>query len=145
MTRPGIDALLAQARAGLVRLTPAEAYEAVRAGAALIDIRPAFNRDVEGQVPGALIIERTVLEWRLDPASPDSTPQAGYDLHAVVMCNEGYASSLAAATLQELGVHRATDVIGGFRAWRAAGLPTTPPSGSFAGSGRPGRRSAAAT
>lgn len=123
--RLSVDVLLARARAGLDRLTPIEAYEAVRAGALLIDIRPALNRDTEGRVPGALVIERTELEWRLDPAAEASIPAADYELHAVLMCNEGYASSLAAAALQQLGVHRASDVIGGFRAWRAVGLPTT--------------------
>lgn len=123
--RSSVDALLAQARVGLDRLTPVEAYEAVRAGAVLIDIRPILNRDAEGRVPGALIIERNELEWRLDPASDASIPQADYELHAVLMCNEGYASSLAAAALKQLGIHRASDVIGGFRAWRAVGLPTT--------------------
>lgn len=123
--RPGVDALLTAARARLDRLTPIEAYEAVRSGAVLIDIRPALNREAEGRVPGALVIERNELEWRLDPASEASMPQADYELYAVLMCNEGYASSLAAAALQQLGVRRASDVIGGFRAWRAAGLPTT--------------------
>lgn len=123
--RLSVDVLLARARAGLDRLTPIEAYEAVRAGALLIDIRPALNRDTEGRVPGALVIERNELEWRLDPAAEASIPAADYELHAVLMCNEGYASSLAAAALQQLGVHRASDVIGGFRAWRAVGLPTT--------------------
>jgi len=119
-----VDAILAQARANLDRLTPREAYEAVRAGALLIDIRPALNRETEGGVPGAVVIERNVLEWRLDPASDSRIPHADYELRAIVLCNEGYASSLAAAALQDLGVHCATDVVGGFRAWRAAGLPT---------------------
>jgi rhodanese-related sulfurtransferase len=86
-------------------------------------IRPQANRAYEGQLPGALVIERTVLEWRLDPASADRLPFAAYDLHVILVCNEGYASSLAAATLQDLGVHYATDLDGGFRAWKAAGLP----------------------
>lgn len=125
--RLSIDEVLAQARAGLDRLTPAEAYDAVRKGAVLVDTRPAVNRETEGELPGALVIERTVLEWRLDPASSARIAEADYDLHVVLVCNEGYSSSLAAATLQQLGVHRTTDMIGGFRAWRAAGLPIIPP------------------
>jgi rhodanese-related sulfurtransferase len=124
----GVDEVLAEARAELDRLDPREAYEAVRAGAVLVDIRPAANRDTEGSVPGALVIDRNVLEWRLDPRSDDRIPTASYDLHVVLMCNAGYASSLAAAALHELGLHRATDMAGGFRAWRAAGLPTTVPA-----------------
>ena len=115
--------LLSQARSGLARLTPREAYRAQRAGAVLIDIRPQANREAEGDLPGAVVMERTVLEWRLDPASDARLPFASYDLHVVVVCNEGYSSSLAAATLQEVGIGRATDMIGGYRAWKAAGLP----------------------
>ena len=118
-----VDALLAEARAGLVRLTPVEALRAQAAGAVLVDIRPEANRRAEGAIPGAVVIERTVLEWRLDPACEACLPLASYDLHVVVVCNEGYSSSLAAATLQQLGVDRATDLVGGFRAWKAAGLP----------------------
>jgi rhodanese-related sulfurtransferase len=118
-----IEVLLAEARAGLARLTPEEALRAQGAGAVLVDIRPEANRDAEGRIPGAVVIERTVLEWRLDPASEARVPLASYDLHVVVVCNEGYSSSLAAATLQQLGIHRATDLVGGFRAWQAAGLP----------------------
>ena len=120
-----IDALLAEARADLVRLTPEDALRAQAAGAVLVDIRPESDRRAEGGIPGAVVIERTVLEWRLDPACEARLPLASYDLHVVVVCNEGYSSSLAAATLQELGVRRATDLVGGFRAWKAAGLPTT--------------------
>jgi rhodanese-related sulfurtransferase len=118
-----VDDLLAEARAGLVRLTPAEALEAQRQGAVLVDTRPEADRRADGGIPGAVVIERTVLEWRLDPACEACLPLAAYDLHVVVVCNEGYSSSLAAATLQQLGVHRATDLVGGFRAWKAAGLP----------------------
>lgn len=117
--------LLASARAGLVRLSPPDAYAAVRTGAALVDIRPAAQRRAEGEVPGALIVERNVLEWRFDPASEARLPQASYDLHVVVLCSEGYTSSLAAHALQQVGVRRATDVVGGFQAWARAGLPTT--------------------
>ncbi len=122
--RRSVDELLSEARSGLARLTPLEAYEAQQAGAVLIDIRPHASRAAEGSLPGAVVIERTVLEWRLDPASDARLPVASYDLQLVVVCNEGYSSSLAASTLQELGLHRATDLDGGYRAWRAAGLPT---------------------
>ena len=91
----------------------------------LIDIRPEASREAEGRLPGAVAIERTVLEWRLDPTSGARLPFASYDLHVVIVCNEGYSSSLAAATLQDLGMHLATDMVGGYRAWKAAGLPTT--------------------
>jgi rhodanese-related sulfurtransferase len=93
-------------------------------GALLVDIRPRSNRELEGELPGALVVERIHLEWRLDPASEARLPQASYDAHVIVVCNEGYSSSLAAAALQDLGVNRATDLVGGFRAWWAAGLPT---------------------
>ena len=122
--RRTIDVLLSEARSGLTRLTPEEGYRAQRAGALLVDIRPQTNRAAEGRLPGAVVIERTVLEWRLDPASGARLPFASYDLQVVLVCNEGYASSLAAATLQEVGLHRATDLDGGYRAWKAAGLPT---------------------
>jgi rhodanese-related sulfurtransferase len=125
-TRRTIDELLAAARARLVRLGPREALEAQRRGALLVDIRSAADREAEGEIPGAVVVERTVLEWRLDPASPDRLPVASYDAHVVIVCNEGYSSSLAAATLQDLGIARATDLAGGFRAWQAAGLPTAP-------------------
>jgi rhodanese-related sulfurtransferase len=122
--RRSIDQLLAEARSRLVRLSPHEAYGAQQAGAVLIDIRPEASRKAEGRLPGAVVIERTVLEWRLDPASDARLPFASYDLHLVIVCNEGYSSSLAADTLQDLGLHRATDMDGGYRAWKAAGLPT---------------------
>lgn len=118
-----IDELLEEARSGLVRLSPQESHRAQQAGAVLVDVRPEANRREEGVIPGAVVIERTVLEWRLDPACEARLPFADHDLHVVVVCNEGYSSSLAAATLQQLGVHRATDMVGGFRAWKAAGLP----------------------
>jgi rhodanese-related sulfurtransferase len=121
-----IDAMLARARAGLRRLDPWEAAAAVADGALLVDIRPAAQRAAEGEVPGAVVIERNVLEWRLDPTSQARAPYAtGDDLAVVVMCSEGYTSSLAAASLQELGLRRATDLVGGFQAWARAGLPTT--------------------
>ncbi|HYM96578.1 MAG TPA: rhodanese-like domain-containing protein, partial [Candidatus Sulfotelmatobacter sp.] len=93
-------------------------------GALLVDTRTDSQRASDGEIPGALVIDRTVLEWRLDPASPSRIPQAtGHDLRAIVICNEGYSSSLAAASLQDIGLVNATDVIGGFQAWKAAGLP----------------------
>jgi rhodanese-related sulfurtransferase len=120
-----IDEILAEARGRLARVTPAEASAALDAGAVLIDIRPAAQRAAVGEVPGSVVIERNHLEWRLDPASSARLPWAtGYDLRPIVICMEGYTSSLAAAALQDLGFAFATDVIGGYEAWRAAGLPT---------------------
>ena len=121
-----IEQMLAAARARLRRLSPAEAYEAVaEAGAVLVDIRPEAQRAMEGSIPGALIVERNVLEWRFDPESSARLPVAtGHDLQVIVFCSEGYTSSLAAAALQDLGLWRATDVVGGFHAWSAAGLPS---------------------
>jgi rhodanese-related sulfurtransferase len=121
-----IDARLSAARARIDRIGPHEAASRVAAGAVLVDIRPAAQRAAEGEVPGALAVERNVLEWRFDPASDARLPVAtGYDLDVIVLCSEGYTSSLAADALRSLGLHRATDVIGGFWAWTAAGLPTT--------------------
>jgi rhodanese-related sulfurtransferase len=84
----------------------------------VVDIRPAAQRDSEGALPGALIIERNVLEWRFDPSSDARLPAADHDLQVILICQEGYASSLAAVSLQDIGIHRATDVIGGYAAWR---------------------------
>lgn len=123
MTR-SITELLADARASLRRVSPAEAALAVERGALLVDIRPWELRTRDGTIRGALVIDRNVLEWRLDPASPDRAPEmTSHDTAVIIFCDEGYASSLAAATLQQLGVRDATDLIGGFQAWRAAGLP----------------------
>ena len=120
-----IDELLADARTRIVRVTPHEAAVRVAAGGVLVDIRPAAQRAREGEVPGALIVERNVLEWRFDPLSDARLPQAtGYDVDVIVLCSEGYTSSLAADALRSLGLHRATDVVGGFLAWERAGLPT---------------------
>ncbi len=120
-----IDEILAAARQRLTRLRPRQAFREHRDGALLVDIRPAAQRAAEGAVPGALTIERNVLEWRLDPASNARLPQVdGYDMRVIVICSEGYTSSLAAAALHDVGLTRSTDVIGGFRAWAAAGLPT---------------------
>lgn len=121
----GIDRLVARARSGLDRLGPHEAAAALGAGdALLVDIRPAAQRAREGEFADALVIERNVLEWRLDPTSDARIPEAtGPDVRWIVACSEGYASSLAAAALQEVGLPRATDLDGGFQAWRRAGLP----------------------
>jgi rhodanese-related sulfurtransferase len=125
---PTIDKLLAKARQGLVRVEAVQAAAELVQGALLVDTRPADQRAEGGEIPGATVIDRNVLEWRLDPASPSRIAAAtGYDVRVIVICNEGYSSSLVAATLQELGLVNATDVIGGFQAWRAAGLPTTKP------------------
>jgi rhodanese-related sulfurtransferase len=119
-----IDELLAEARARLTRLDPLQASAAVRDGALLIDIRSESQRAADGVVPGALFVARNVLEWRCDPSSEHRDPQIdGRERQLIIMCNEGYQSSLAAATLHELGLTRATDLAGGFQAWRAAGLP----------------------
>lgn len=119
-----VEQLLDEARARLRRLSPMETADALAAGALVVDTRPTAQRGSEGALPGALVIERNVLEWRLDPASPDRIPEVtGHDQVVVVVCSEGYSSSLAAAALQELGLRNATDLEGGFQAWKAAGLP----------------------
>lgn len=120
--RSRVDLLLSAARARLHRITPQEAVRAVEGGAVVVDIRPAAQRAEHGDLPGALVVERNVLEWRLDPTSDAALPIADDDLHVVVLCQEGYTSSLAAAALQDVGVHRATDVVGGYAAWVAAGV-----------------------
>jgi rhodanese-related sulfurtransferase len=118
-----IDEVLAAARTRIRRLDPDTAYHRLAHGAVLVDIRPAAQRAAEGTVPGALVVERNVLEWRFDPRSDARLEIADFDLQVIVLCSEGYTSSLAAAALQELGIHRATDVIGGYKAWEVAGLP----------------------
>ncbi len=120
----GIDEVLAAARARLDRLDAVAARDAQQAGAVLVDIRPTAQRAEHGAIPGALVVERNVLEWRFDPRCAHRLPVADrYDLPVVVVCQEGYTSSLAAAALQDLGLHRATDLVGGYAAWQAAGLP----------------------
>ncbi|MEV5160982.1 rhodanese-like domain-containing protein [Streptomyces sp. NPDC053728] len=120
----GIDDLLDRVRAGYERIGPQEAAAAAAEGALLVDIRYAALRERDGLIPGALVVERNELEWRLDPQGSHRVPQAvSHDLRVVVICNEGYASSLAVVSLHQLGLHRATDLTGGFQAWRAAGLP----------------------
>jgi rhodanese-related sulfurtransferase len=131
-----IQQVLDAARRRLVRLTPAEAEQASRTGAVVVDIRPAAQRAAEGELPGALVIERNVLEWRFDPSCEASLDIASHELQVIVLCSEGYTSSLAAAALQDLGIHRATDVIGGYVAWRQFGLPAA--VGGSGGDGRSG-------
>lgn len=124
MARTTIDQLLDDARHRLDRLDPLSTLEAIRAGATLIDIRSDSQIAQDGVVPGALVIPRNVLEWRLDPASASRDPNAPDLNHRVIlMCDEGYQSSLAAAGLQQLGFAHATDLVGGFQAWRDEGLP----------------------
>jgi rhodanese-related sulfurtransferase len=119
-----IDELLAAARARLNRVSPDKAAALVAEGAVLVDTRPQWQRDDEGTLPGALVIERNHLEWRLDPTSDARIPEAtDHDVRWIVVCSEGYSSSLAAASLQDLGLRNATDLDGGFRGWKAAGLP----------------------
>jgi rhodanese-related sulfurtransferase len=125
----GIDHLLARARAGLGRLEPRQALEAARQGAVLVDTRPEFQRRADGEIPDAIVIERVHLEWRLDPSSEARIPEAvDHDVAWIIICDEGYSSSLAAASLRSLGLHNAADVVGGFQAWRDAGLPVTRPA-----------------
>ncbi|WP_051515673.1 rhodanese-like domain-containing protein [Candidatus Blastococcus massiliensis] len=122
----GIDAVLAASRAGVRRLAPADLVEAAARGALVVDTRTEVQRRRQGELPGAVVIDRTVLEWRLDPRSPDRIPEAtGDDLEIVVVCRQGYSSSLAAASLRAIGLHQATDLVGGVEVWIAAGLPTS--------------------
>jgi rhodanese-related sulfurtransferase len=122
-----IEEMLAAARSRLLRLTPPEAFRECSEGGMLIDIRPASQRAVDGEVPGSAVVERNHLEWRLDPCCDARLPWVtGYHHRIIVICQEGYTSSLAAAALQDLGLHRATDVVGGFRAWTELGLPSAP-------------------
>ena len=119
-----VDRVLAAAREGLQRLTPVEAQRAAVLGALLVDTRTESQRREQGELPGAVVIDRTVLEWRLDPDSAWRIDEAtGCEVEVVVVCRQGYSSSLAAASLQSLGLHRATDLIGGIEAWVEAGLP----------------------
>jgi rhodanese-related sulfurtransferase len=124
-----IEQVLSAARARLRRLSPDEAHEAmVKTETILVDIRPEGQRAVEGSIAGALVVERNVLEWRLDPVSSARLPVAtDHDIQVIVFCSEGYTSSLAAISLQDLGLYRATDMIGGFQGWKALGLPIVPP------------------
>jgi rhodanese-related sulfurtransferase len=126
-----IDEILAAARARLVRVTPRQAFAELSGGGVLIDIRPAAQRATQGEIPGSTIVERNHLEWRLDPFSDARLPWVtGYDHRIIVFCVDGYTSSLAAAALMDLGLHRATDMAGGYRAWVAEGLPSAPAGAS---------------
>ncbi|KAI1614618.1 rhodanese domain-containing protein [Exophiala viscosa] len=124
-----IEQILASARSELKRLTPKEAYEKLTGNrdppAILVDIRPAAQRAAKGEIEGSLIIERNVLEWRFDPQSKTRLPIADrYDHNIIVLCQEGYTSSLAAKALRDIGLKNSTDVVGGIRDWQEAGLPT---------------------
>ena len=123
-----IDELLDTARRRLRRLDPHEAMDAMDDGAVLVDIRSERQRERDGVIPGSHFVPRNVLEWRLDPASAHRDPLLGEDpdRHVVIMCDEGFQSSLAASTLHDLGLEHATDLVGGFQAWRAAGLAVVP-------------------
>ena len=130
MTRTTIAELLRAAQARLDRLDPAEALHAVEAGdGLLVDIRSEVQRERDGAIPGAVMHPRNALEWRADPTSEHRDPALSSDLdrRLILVCHEGYASSLAAVTLQDLGFTRVTDLAGGFIAWRAANLPVDPP------------------
>ena len=120
MTDPSaIDKLLARTRGNLARVPAENLADEVAHGGIIIDIRPLEQRRRDGDLPGAIVVDRNVLEWRLDPSSPHRLPIAtGADVRFIVVCNEGYSSSLAAATLQKLGLRSATDLVGGFQAWR---------------------------
>ena len=123
-TGRGVDRILAQARDGIRRYTPHETEMARRRGALVVDTRTESQRAETGELPGAIVIDRTVLEWRLDPASDTRIAEAtGYDIEVIVVCRQGYSSSLAAESLRRVGLHRATDMVGGIEAWREAGLP----------------------
>jgi rhodanese-related sulfurtransferase len=126
-TSIGIDALLEREREQLRRLTPQQTARALaEEDVLLVDIRYAALRERDGVIPGAIVVERNELEWRMDPQSAHRAPETtDHDRLVVVLCNEGYASSLAARSLHALGLHRATDLIGGFQAWAAAGLPVS--------------------
>ena len=124
MQRRTIDALLEDARAQLVRVEPDQLATEIQSGALVVDIRPVEQRQRDGALPGAVVIDRNVLEWRLDPMSPHRISDAtGYEQRIIVVCNEGFSSSLAAATLQDLGLHRATDLIGGYQKWLLTSRP----------------------
>ncbi len=117
-TPSAINQILSDARAGLDRVDVRDLDAEVAAGALVVDTRPVEQRERDGELPGAVVVDRNVLEWRLDPTSPDRIPEAtDAGRRVIVVCNEGYSSSLAAATLQQLGLQRATDLVGGYQAW----------------------------
>jgi rhodanese-related sulfurtransferase len=115
--RRGIDEILAAARARLDRVEPKDLAGELATGALVVDTRPVEQRERDGTLPGSIVIDRNVLEWRLDPASPNCIPEASYERRVIIVCNEGFSSSLAAATLRDIGIARATDLAGGFQAW----------------------------
>jgi len=124
---PAIDEVVERARRRLVRVTPEQAAAELAQGVLVVDIRTESDRAVEGEIPGAIVIDRSVLEWRLDPTSPSRLEQAkDHQVRVIMVCAEGYSSSLAAASFQDIGLVNATDVIGGFEAWTAARLPIKP-------------------
>lgn len=124
---PTIDDMLVGARARLERVTPSQAVQAMRDGAVLVDMRSDDQREQDGVIPDAIRIARNVLEWRADPYSDHRDPRVSDpDVPVILFCDAGYASSLAAVVLQDLGLPHATDLDGGFQAWRAAGLPVAP-------------------
>ncbi|HCT77489.1 MAG TPA: sulfurtransferase [Micromonosporaceae bacterium] len=124
MSERHIQSLLQAARSQLRRLTPRQALHAQQSGAFLVDIRPQYQRRADGDIPAAIVVERNHLEWRLDPCSPSHIPEAvSHDLPWIILCDQGYSSSLAAASLQAAGLTNATDVEGGFQRWRADGCP----------------------
>jgi rhodanese-related sulfurtransferase len=119
VARAAIDVLLEEVRSGLDRVDPADRASEVTAGAIVIDTRPIEQRQRDGELPGALIIDRNVLEWRLDPTCPHRITEAdSANRRMIIVCNEGYSSSLAATSLRQLGIERATDLVGGFQAWK---------------------------
>ena len=122
MTYASVDELLEASRASIERLDPQAAYERVVAGALIVDIRPAWQRESDGEIPGSVVVERNHLEWRLHPESGASLPFAQAGQEWIVVCTEGYTSSLAASALTSLGLP-ASDIVGGLYAWRDAGLP----------------------
>ena len=123
-----IDQLLEQARRRLKRVEARQAAAEHAQGALLVDTRTEAQRVAQGEIPGSIVVDRTVLEWRLDPTSPSRIEQAtDHNVRVIVVCAHGYSSSLAAASLQDIGLVNATDLIGGVEAWKAAGLPTTKP------------------
>ena len=123
--RTTIDEMLARARKRIARLSPREVESARESGAVIVDTRDSVDRAAEGVIPGSVLVTRNTLEWRADPSSELPDPRlADLDRQLIVVCNDGYSSSLAAASLQDLGFSRATDLAGGYRAWKRAGLPT---------------------
>jgi rhodanese-related sulfurtransferase len=132
VTRRSIDEILEEARAGYERVDPAQAAALCDEGGLLVDIRPVELRRRDGEIPDAVVVDRNQLEWRLDPASPDHldlVDDGAYERPVVLFCSDGYASTLAAASIRALGLRRATDLIGGFHAWEADGRPVTPHRG----------------